>query len=162
VYVINNKSGKKVPVVICKLDAEEIRLINKTKRFSFNWNKEKCFEVYKLSCADVDEPLGLLSIEEHTEDYAIQIRLLASSRENVGEGKLHSRIAGCLISFACKRAFRAGFNGYIYLKSKTNLEKHYCEVYGMISTKMYLVTEGRNSLKLINKYYEDKDSPERG
>jgi hypothetical protein len=62
VYVINNKSGKKVPVVICKLDAEEIRLINKTKRFSFNWNKEKCVEVYKLSCADVDEPLGLLSI----------------------------------------------------------------------------------------------------
>ncbi len=28
--------------------------------------------------------------------------------------------------------------------------------YGFQSTKMYLVTEGENSLKLIQEYYEDK------
>ena len=156
-FVIHNKSGKKVRAAINKLEAKEIGLINRTKRFNFNWNKEKQFEVYKLTCGDSDEPLGLISLEEHPADYAIQIRLLASSKDNVGESKIYRRIAGCLISFACKRAFKAGFDGYVYLKPKTNLKNHYCEVYGLMSTKMYLVTEGKHSLKLINEYYQDKD-----
>lgn len=31
------------------------------------------------------------------------------------------------------------------------------EQYGLQSTKMYLITEGENSLQLIQEYYEDKE-----
>ena len=36
------------------------------------------------------------------------------------------------------------------------LSNHYQRVYGMKPTGVYLVTEGRNTLDLIERYYEDK------
>jgi hypothetical protein len=154
-YVIHTKTGKQIKAVISKLDAKEFTLIKNDKRFNFDWNKEKPYEVYKLTADGVDEILGLMSLEDRQEDYAIQIRLLAVSRENIGETKQFKRIAGCLIAFACNRAVSAGYGGYVCLKPKTELKRHYQEVYGMVDTKMYLITEGRNSLDLIKEYYED-------
>lgn len=154
-YVLNNSTGEKQSVEITKIDVSEISQINKTKRFDFNWNKEKPFDVYKLTTEDKEEPIGLLSLDERSQDYALEIRLLSSSKENVGKSQKYSRIAGCLIAFACKEAFKKGFDGFVCLKPKTKLEAHYIKKYGFQSTKLYLVTEGENSLKLIKEYYED-------
>ncbi|WP_068943893.1 GNAT family N-acetyltransferase [Chryseobacterium timonianum] len=155
-YVLNQITGEKQAATITKIDASEISQINKTKRFDFNWNKEKNFHVYKLTAEDKEEPIGLLSVEERPKDYALEIRLLAVSRENVGKSKEYSRIAGCLIAFVCREAFKRGFEGFVCLKPKTRLEKHYIQLYGLQSTKIYLITEGENSLQLIQEYYEDK------
>lgn len=155
-YVLNNITGEKQEATITKIDAAEILQINKTKRFDFNWNKEKAFHVYKLTVEGKEEPIGLLSMEERPQDYALEIRLLAVSKENIGQSQEYSRIAGCLIAFVCKEAFKKGFGGYVCLKPKTKLEQHYMQQYGFQSTKIYLITEGENSLKLIQKYYEDK------
>ena len=76
-YVINERTGQEHAVGITKIDAAEIANINKTKRFAFNWNKEKLFNIYKLTLNETDEPIGLLSISERKADYAIEIRLLA-------------------------------------------------------------------------------------
>lgn len=147
--------GEKQFVTITKIDAVEISRINKTKQFDFNWNKEKFFNVYKLTVGEKDEPIGLLSLDERLEDYALEIRLLASSKQNVGKSKKYSRIAGCLIAFSCKEAFKKGFDGFVCLKPKTKLEAYYVKKYGFRSTKLYLISEGENSLKLIKEYYED-------
>lgn len=154
-FVLNNSTGEKQSATITKIDSAEISRINKTKQFDFNWYKEKSFKVYKLTVEDIEEPIGLLSLDERPQDYAMEIRLLASSRENIGKLQKYSRIAGCLIAFACREAFKAGFDGFVCLKPKTKLEVHYITKYGLQSTKLYLVTEGENSLKLIKEYYED-------
>lgn len=159
-YVIHSESGKKIQVVISKLDAQEIARINKSKRFDFNWNEEKQYEVYKLTAIGVDEPLGLMSLKERHSDYAIEIRLLAVSLENIGRAKQYQRITGCLIAFACRKAFVAGYGGYVCLKPKTELKDHYQEVYGLVSTKLYLITHGENSLTIIKDYYENQDEQE--
>ncbi|WP_294264754.1 hypothetical protein [uncultured Chryseobacterium sp.] len=155
-YVLNKITGEKQWATITKIDAAEIAQINKTRRFDFNWNKEKNFHTYKLTVEGKEEPIGLISIEERPQDYALEVRLLAASKENVGKSQNYSRIAGCLIAFACRQAFKKGFGGYVCLKPKTKLERHYMQQYGLQSTKMYLITEGENSLKLIQEYYEDK------
>ncbi|MNR43212.1 hypothetical protein D3C85_1618160 [compost metagenome] len=103
----------------------------------------------------MEEPIGLLSLNERPNDYAIEIRLLASSKTNVGKDKEYDRIAGCLITFACREAFKAGYDGFVCLKPKTKLKEHYLNKYNFESTKLYLITEGRNSLKLIKEYYEN-------
>ncbi len=156
-YVIHSESGRKIPATISKLDAKEIALINKSRRFDFNWNKEKQFDVYKLTAEGIDEPLGLMSLADRPADFAIEIRLLASSLENVSKTKQYQRIAGCLIAFSCRKAFEAGYGGYVCLKPKTELEEHYQQAYGLVSTKLFLVTDGHNSLSLIRKYYEKQD-----
>ena len=156
-YVIHAESGRKLEATISRLDAKEIARINKTKRFDFNWNKEKAYEVYKLTAEGADGPLGLMSLADRREDIAVEIRLLASSMENVGDGKKYKRIAGCMIAFACRQAFIAKYGGYVCLKPKTELENHYREFYGFESTKLFLVTEGLNSLALIKKYYDDQE-----
>ena len=155
-HVLNNESGDKHPVSITKIESAEISLLNKTKRFDFNWNKEKTFDVYKLTIDNHDEPIGLLSLQVRPENFAIDIRLLASSKDNIGSLKKYSGIAGCLIAFTCREAFKAGFEGFICLKPKTALKEHYVTKYGFESTKLFLVSEGRNSLKLIKEYYEEE------
>jgi hypothetical protein len=157
-YVIHSESGKQLEATVSKIDPKEITLINKSKRFNFNWNKERSYEVYKLTVKGTEEPLGLISLEERSGDSAFEIRLLASSKDNIGEGKQFERIAGCLIAYACKKAFIAGYDGFVCLKPKSSLKDHYQQIYGMVSTKMYLITEGRNSLMLIEEYYENQEN----
>ena len=119
-YVTHNETGKKLKATITLLTDKEIAVINKSKRFDFNWNKEKAYEVYKITAQGADEPLGLLSIEKRPVDYAYEIRLLACSKENIGHDKKYQRIAGCLISFACVESFKAGYGGYVCLNQRRN------------------------------------------
>jgi hypothetical protein len=154
-YIVHTKTGQQISAAITKLQPTEFALIKKSNRFNFDWNKEKDYEVYKLTAEGVEEILGLVSLEERPVDYAFQIRLLASSKENIGINKKYQRIAGCLIAFVCEKSFKSNYEGYVFLKPKTGLEKHYKEVNGMISTPLFLITEGQNSLDLIKKYYED-------
>ncbi|RDC55908.1 hypothetical protein DU508_13645 [Pedobacter chinensis] len=155
-YVLNIETGKKHLAKVVQIGSEEIKRVNRTKQFDFNWNKESAFKVYKLIIDDIEEPIGLMSLNERPDDYALEIRLLASSKANVGKDQQYGRIAGCLIAFACREAFKGGYDGFVCLKPKTKLEPHYIKKYGFESTKLFLVTEGRNSLKLIKEYYENQ------
>lgn len=109
-----------------------------------------------MTAEGVDEILGLISLENRPADLAFQIRLLSSSKENIGSSKQYQRIAGCLIAFACRLALLADYDGYVFLKPKTELEGHYSKAYKMRRTGMYFTTEGQNSLDLIEKYNEER------
>lgn len=155
-YVVNTETGEKHLAKVIQVHSLEIAKIDRSQRFDFNWIEEKTFKVYKLVIDDIEEPIGLLSLRERPDDYAIEIRLLASSKDNVVKGQKYRRIAGKMIAFACREAFKAGFGGFVCLKPKTTLEQHYIAKYGFESTKLFLITEGQNSLKLIKEYYENQ------
>ena len=154
-YVTNSETGENVFAYISPVAVKDVGAINKSKRFNFNWAKEKGFNIYKLSVSGVPEPLGLMSSADRYDDLAIEIRLLALAKENIGTTRKYDRVAGCLIAFACKESFIAGYEGFVCLKSKTRLKKHYFNKYGLRPTNLYFVTEGVNSLKLIEEYYEN-------
>ncbi|WP_442588451.1 hypothetical protein ACSBL2_20635 [Pedobacter sp. AW31-3R] len=154
-YIKDTTTEDKIQAKISKIDAKEIASINRTKRFDFNWNAEKLNNVYQLIAEGVSEPLGLMSLVERPEDFAIEIHLIAVSRDNKGKQRKYERIAGNMIAFACKEAFAAGYDGYICLKPKTLISDHYKEKYNLQSTKLFLVSEGKNSLDLIKEYYQD-------
>ncbi len=153
-YVVNIETSKKHPATIVSINPKEIREINKSKRFHFNWNEEKDYNVFKLTISNQILPVGLMSIHHRPDDFAIEIRLIAVSKENIGRKNGHDRIIGCLIAFACRESFNAGYNGFVFLKPKTIIKQHYISKYGFYSTRLYLVTEGGNSLNLIRDYYE--------
>jgi len=154
-YIIDTITGEHIPAAVSKIDLKEIALINKSKRFDFNWNAEKLNDVYKLAAEGISEPLGLMSLVDRPEDFATEIRLIAVSKDNKGKERRYDRIAGSMIAFACKESFAAGYNGFICLKPKTLIKDHYREKYNLQSTKLFLVSEGSNSLDLIKAYYQD-------
>ncbi len=86
-------------------------------------------------------------------EYRMEIKLLASARENVGDGKEYEGIAGCLIGFACRESVkRYGDLACVSLMPKTELQEHYRRKYGMIDAGHQLCVEGLSLIKLINKY----------
>ena len=101
-YVTNSETGENVFAYISPVAVKDVGAINKSKRFNFNWAKEKGFNIYKLSVNGVPEPLGLMSLADRYDDLAIEIRLLALAKENIGTTRKYDRVAGCLIAFACK------------------------------------------------------------
>lgn len=66
-----------------------------------------------------------MSLADRPTDFAIEIRLLTASLEDVRKTKQYQRIVGCLIAFACVKRFEAGYDGYACLKPKTEMVGHY-------------------------------------
>lgn len=154
-YIIDTTTYEHIQATVSKIDLKEIALINKSGQFDFNWNAEKLNDVYKLIAEGINEPLGLISLVDRPEDFAIEIHLIAVSKDNKGKKRKYDRIAGNMIAFACKESFAAGYDGYICLKPKTLISDHYREKYNLKSTKLFLVSEGNNSLDLIKAYYRN-------
>ena len=131
----------------------EYKVIKKNKRFpSFDWAKERSFEVYKIRLKDSEIILGLISLIDHTDERWIKINLLQSSVENIGADKEYKNIAGCLIAYACRLSFLRGYGGCVALHPKTELVAHYMHVYGFENAGLHLFTELKNSGNLIKKY----------
>ena len=69
---------------------------------------------------------------------------------------------GCLIAFACREAFKRGYEGWVFLLPKTYLVQHYPSKYGF--THVPIKTSERpegimelntsSSLRLIKKYLD--------
>ncbi len=93
--------------------------------------------------------LSLLNIQE---EIRIHIQLIEAAIENTGKNKLIDNIAGSLIAFACEKAFRNGYGGFVSLIPKTKLVKHYIKKYGFQQFGRMLATDTQNSKLLIEKY----------
>ena len=73
--------------------------------------------------------MGLI---DRPEEKRIEIKLLASSVENIGKEKIYEGIADCLIAFACRSGVeKYGVDACISLVPKTELIRHYTEKYHM-------------------------------
>lgn len=147
------KTGKSKAVIISPVNDEDVKILTK-KRYFFSWRNEKAnAHLYKLCIAGEDDILGVMALVDVPAEYRMEIKLLASARENVGDGKDYEGIAGCLIGFACRESVkRYGNLACVSLKPKTELQEHYRRKYGMIDAGHQLCVEGLSLIKLINKY----------
>ena len=159
-------SGEKIEAVIERMTADDFKTVKKdTVRFdSFNWNKYKKQEVYKLRPTTDETILGIMCLVDHPGDgmNAIEIELLEVAADHRRGKKKLANIAGCLIAFACREAFKRGYEGWVFLIPKTYLLGHYSAKYGF--THIPLKSEGRpegimelntsSSLRLIKKYLD--------
>ncbi|MBV7532844.1 hypothetical protein [Chitinophaga sp. sic0106] len=97
---------------------------------------------------------GLTALIDHSEEgfCYIEIKLLESARENIGINKKYRRVAGTLIAFACREAFRKGYYGAVFLVPKTKLIPYYIQKYGFKNVGRGLWLDMDASLGLIERY----------
>ena len=154
-HLIQQSTGEKIEAIIESLMPVEFKIIKKSKRFpGFSWDLEKKNEVVKIRRFDSDEVLGLMSLIDFKQELWIKINLLQISKENVGNRKEYDRIAGCLISYACKQAFIRGYGGFVALEPKTELQALYINKYGMAIAGKHFYSSTENSESLIQEYYK--------
>jgi len=152
--IIEVATGAKKPVIIRQAEAEDFKLLVK-KRFSFVWKTFKnTTNVYKLQIEGEDEILGVLGLIDVPGDKRIEIKLLASSVENIGKKKIYDRIAGCLIAFTCRLAVaKYGAEACVSLAPKTELIERYIKKYHMQHAGWQLYLEGKELNKLFKEYF---------
>ena len=126
-------TGEDHEAVIELVTAKDLKQIKKNKdRFTFDWNKYKGHELYKIRLKANEIILGLMCLIDHEDaaTNAIEIELLEASVENTGPEKKWDKIGGCLIAFACRESFKRGHEGCVFLTPKSYLLKHYPQKYG--------------------------------
>lgn len=146
-------TGKGISIVISKAENEDFKLLTK-KRFSFSWKAfRNLATVYKLQIKGEEDILGVIGLIDWPGEKRIEIKLLASSFENIGKGKRYTGIAGCLITFACRQAVtKYGAEACVSLVPKTELIEHYMEKYHMQNAGWQLYLDGTNLIKLLKEY----------
>lgn len=146
------KSPVKKEVFIRPAEEEDFKRLPK-KRYFFNWKQWKGKpDVYKLSTAD-DDILGIMALEDCPYENRIEIKLLASSKENVGSGKQFEGIVGNMVAYAGRLAVtRYGDKACVSLLPKTKLKPHYMETYGMLDGGRQVYLEGKPLIEIILKY----------
>lgn len=149
------KVGSKIEkrVVIGLAEPDDFKMLTK-KRFSFVWKTvKKVATVYKLQIEGEKDILGVMGLVDWQEEKRIEIKLLASSVENIGKNKIYKNIAGCLIAFACRLAvIRYGIEACVSLVPKTELIEHYMQKYYMQYAGWQLYLDGNNLIKLMEEY----------
>ncbi|AEE50848.1 GNAT family N-acetyltransferase [Haliscomenobacter hydrossis] len=150
-------SGKSLEAVISEVANKDYSAIKKDSDFSFDWETEKEYEVYKIYLlSEENRILGLMSLIDIPEEYRIHLHLLEVSKPHRGKDKALDFIAGCLIAFAAELAIKRGYYGFVSLEPKTLLIDHYQSNYGFRQYGRYLGIEGSASQTLINKYLGDE------
>lgn len=146
-------SGRLLKAMIAEVAGEDYKSVQKDAGFSFDWEKEKDHEVYKIYLvSDNSTILGLMSLIDMPEEFRVHINLLEVSNRHQGKNKEIDLIAGCLIAFAAALATKRGYFGFVSLLPKTRLIDHYQNKYGFRQYGRYVGIEGAASQSLINQY----------
>ncbi len=151
-FIKNKQTGKNEKAGILPVTPNELKKIDKSGLFEFTWETENKKEVYKVQLENTGEVVGLISLKDIPTELRIEIYLLESSKDNVGTDKKYEAIAGRLIAYACREAFKRGYFGFVSLTPKTKLIEHYKATYGFKQAGRQLYTEFENSETLIKKY----------
>jgi hypothetical protein len=148
-------TNRKLPAIIELVVEADYKTITK-KRYSFNWKPEKAGTVYKLTAKGYIDILGLMSLTFFENEQRIEIKLLAVVAEQIGKNKQVDRIAGNLIAFAGRLAYKKyGPMAAISLIPKTELQQHYMNKYGFEQAGISLFMEGSQLINLLNDYDYD-------
>jgi len=142
--IVSRTSGQTHRVVISAVSQSEIKLLKKAT-YSFNWRAiSKEYPLVKLTIEGQHEILGVMALAEHSGDHRIEIKLLASSKGNIGVNKIFEGIAACLLAYACGKALQNyGDLACVSLIPKTVLKEHYMAKYGMLDGGRQVFLEGK-------------------
>jgi len=146
-------TGLKKAIIIKEAWDEDFKALTK-KRYSFSWKELKqTVRVYQLQIAGEEDILGVMGVTDVPLEKRIEIKLLASSVENIGKGKTYEGIPGCLIAHACRLA-KMGYGelACVSLIPKTALKLHYIKKYMMTDAGWQLYLEGKPLNDIIIKY----------
>ncbi|MFN8416463.1 MAG: hypothetical protein U0U66_09035 [Cytophagaceae bacterium] len=154
----NVVTGDSFPTDIALISKEDLKLINKTKGWLFNWReefKEPARDIYKLTIVNNPKVIqGLVSLEVKQDH--VYMHLVESAPFNKGKNKMYSGIPGNLVAFACKLSFQRGHEGNVSFLSKNKLIEHYQKSLG---AKHFggriMIIETSSALKLIDKYFKN-------
>jgi hypothetical protein len=148
------KTGLRKPVVIQLVEEKDFKILTK-RRYSFHWKVLKdVADIYKLQIEKEKDILGVMGLIDVPEENRIEIRLLASSRENQGRKKVYDRVAGCMIAFACYLAAKKYDDGAgVSLLPKTNLIRHYMQKYQMADGGRQLLLEKEALDNILKEYF---------
>ena len=151
--IVEVENGKKKAIIIREAETEDFKLLTK-KRFSFVWKSFRASTtIYKLQIVGEDGILGVAGLIDWPAEKRIEIKLLASSKENIGRQKIYDGIAGCLIAFTCRlAASEYGSEACVSLVPKTELIRHYMQKYHMEHGGWQLYLEGNNLIKIFKEY----------
>lgn len=152
-YITEIKTNENKLVYISEVDKNDLKRIT-VKRYLFNWKKLKeTSKLYKLALIENDDIMGLIALIDYPDEERTEIKLLSLSLENIGKGKKHDRVAGCLIAFAAREAIMK-FKRYpaITLIPKTELRQHYIKKYKMTDGGRQLYLEGIPLFNIVNDY----------
>jgi hypothetical protein len=150
--VLSNIDGRYYKVVLEQCSSLSILEIAHQNRFEFDWSQMVGRDVVGLKVLANGHFIGLMATMDRVSDMAVEILLIESSKENVGAAKEYQNIAGILIAQACRMAFRKGYGGFVCLKPKTRLVRHYVDSYGMQIMGQNLVLFEDSADRLIKKY----------
>ena len=149
-------SGEELEAFIEELLEEDYKELRRSNEFSFDWETEKTFEVYKIFLLTQESSiLGVMSLIDRPDEYRIHLNLLEVSKSNMGRRKKVDFIAGCLIAFAAELAFKRGYFGFVSLEPKTQLIDHYQNKYGFRQYGKYMAIYETASRALVDKYLND-------
>lgn len=153
-HLLETVSGKRIEVKVEAVSQQEFALIRQLGQFLFDWTQLKEERVYKLIPDGASDMAGLMALIDHAhpEFGFIEIKLIESAKENVGKNKKYERVAGTLLAFACKEAFKLGYDGTVFLIPKTGLLDHYIQKYGFKQAGRGLCLDLTGSMQVINTY----------
>ena len=146
-------SNEKRNVVVSEVKDKEFVLLTK-KRYSFIWKQLKGkAKTYKLQIDGEDDILGVMALDDFPDESRIEIKLLATSKENIGRNKKYEGIIGCLLAFACSESLiKYNELACVSLIPKTELKNHYINKYGMTDAGWQVFIEGPELSLLIRNY----------
>lgn len=152
--IIEVASGRRRTVIIRVAEDEDFKVLTK-KRYSFAWKSFKNnTAVYKLLIEGEEDILGVMGLVDVPGEKRIEIKLLASTKENIGQNKIYDGIAGCLIAFTCRLSVgKYGAEACVSLVPKTELAHHYMKKYYMLNAGWQLYLEGSGLNKLLKEYF---------
>lgn len=151
--IVQKATGLQKQIEIEAVSSLDIKVLTK-KRYFFSWRllKDK-WDLYKLTIIGEEDILGAMALIDFPGEYRIEIKLICSSRENVGKSKEYEDIVGCMIAYACNQAvIKYGDKTCVSLLPKTEIRAHYMKKYNMFVAGEQLFLESRNLNDIIIKY----------
>lgn len=151
--IVERATGAMKPVLVTRVEKKDLKLLTK-KRYFFNWKSLfTTHDLYKLMIEGEDDILGIMALEDDSFDNRIEIKLLASSSENVGASKQYDLVAECMIAFACGEANKAyAEKACVSLLPKTVLKQHHIDRYSMLEGGCHVFLEGKKLNDMIKKH----------
>ncbi len=155
-YILQSTTDDRIPVSIDLIEAKDWEQLTVVD-FFFDWKRESGKQLWKLTQEGSPLILGAMSLIDFPAESRIEIHLLASRRQAAGQGKMYSRIAGCLIAWACRLAVqRYAQAACVSLIPKTELRQHYRNAYGMMDVGWQLFLEDAPLYEMLKKYLYDE------
>lgn len=153
-----NISGSIYDAQITELEKEDIGKVRKTQGWQFVWMSEvKALgrDVYKLVIPGTKEIQGLISLKKSEGFY--EMNLVEAAPHNYGSNKKYTGVLQCMVAFACKKSFEAGFDGEIAFTAKTALIGHYERALNaqLIYSPNRMAIFSEDAYKLVSSYFKN-------